>query len=156
MGTSTLPDSEIGALVDRVRLTYDDGCFACGRDNPMGLHLDGFSVAGSVVTASFEPRPQFRGTLTTLHGGITATALDEMLVWAAILTHGVMAVTGTLDLRFRKPTKMGQSLSVQARVDERRGKRLRCSGEMLDDDGQVLAEATGLYIATADISSLLA
>jgi len=121
----------------------------------MGLHLDDFSLDGAVVTASFRPRSQFRGTPNILHGGITATALDEMLVWAAILTHGVMAVTGTLDLRYKGTAEMGQTFFVKAQVDERRGRRLRCSGELLNAEGLVLAEASGLYLATEDVSSLL-
>lgn len=148
--------NHVADLVDRVRVKYDDGCFACGRDNPIGLHLDDFSLDGAVVTASFQPRSQFRGTPTTLHGGITATALDEMLVWAAILTHGVMAVTGTLNLRYKGAAQMGQTFRVNAQVDERRGKRLTCSGQLLNSEGLALAEASGLYLVTEDVSSLLA
>lgn len=147
--------ADIGELVDRVRRQYDDGCFACGRDNPLGLHLDDFQLDDGVVSASFLPRPEFRGTTSVLHGGVTATALDEMLVWAAILTHGVMAVTGTFELRFKKPIPMGDTLRVRARVDERRGRRLLCSGELLDRTGMEMTSAKGMYLVTEDVDSLL-
>lgn len=153
MGSLTLPD--VATLVDRVRRTYDDECFACGRDNPIGLHLDNFKREQEVVSADFTPRPQFRGTPVTLHGGIAATALDEMAVWAAILTHNVMAVTGTLDLRYLQPAAMGQTFLVKARVDDRRGRRLRCSSELATADGNILTRATGLYLVTEDITALL-
>jgi len=153
MGSSALP--EIETLVDRVRLKYDDECFACGRGNPMGLHLDNFSQEQSEISAEFTPRAEFRGTPTTLHGGIAATALDEMAVWAAILTHKVMAVTGTLDLRYQQPATMGQTFLVTARVDERRGRRLRCSSELVTSDGSIVTRASGLYLVTEDISALL-
>lgn len=153
MGSSTLGD--VNAMVDRVRRRYDDECFACGRDNPLGLALDNFKRSDNEVSATFVPRPQFRGTTSVLHGGITATALDEMLVWAAILTHGVMAVTGTFDLRYRKPVPMGQELTVRARVDDRRGRRLQCSGELLNADAIVMTSATGVYLVTEDVGPLL-
>ncbi|TDI39317.1 MAG: PaaI family thioesterase, partial [Acidobacteria bacterium] len=77
-----------------MRRHYDDGCFACGRENPLGLHLDGFSLDDGVVSARFDPREEYRGAGISLHGGVAATALDEMLVWAGILDLKVMSVTG--------------------------------------------------------------
>lgn len=148
-----MPD--IAALVDRVRRRYDDECFACGRDNPLGLHLDGFTLDGDTVGARFAPRQEYRGTENVLHGGVAATAVDELLVWAGILTHGVMSVTGTLELRYRLPAGMEQQFVVSGRVDERRGRRLRVSGEMLDGHGAKVVTATGLYLVTAEVSELL-
>lgn len=146
---------DIASLVDRVRRQYDDECFACGRDNPLGLHLDEFSLEGKTVTATFTPRAEYRGTDGILHGGVAATALDELLVWAGILTLGVMSVTGTLDLRYRRPATMGQTFRVRARVDERRGRRLLASGEIVDAERQEVITATGLYLVTAEISDQL-
>ncbi len=146
---------DIAALVDRVRRQYDDECFACGRDNPLGLHLDDFARQDDTVTASFTPRAEYRGTEGVLHGGVAAAALDELLVWAGILTHGVMSVTGTLDLRFRRPATMGQAFQVRARVDERRGRRLLASGEMIDAAEREVVTASGLFLVTAEIGERL-
>ena len=74
------PDQDIASYVDAVRRHYDDGCFACGRDNPIGLHLDDFSLDEGEVAARFLPRSDYRGSAGGLHGGVTATALDEILV----------------------------------------------------------------------------
>jgi acyl-coenzyme A thioesterase PaaI-like protein len=146
---------DIAALVDAMRAHYDDGCFACGRENPIGLHLDDFDLVDGGVSARFTPRADYRGAGATLHGGIAATALDEMLVWAGILTEGVLTVTGTLDLRYRRPAHVHDSLLVTARVEERSGRRLQISGE-LSVDGQTLVEASGLYLVSADVAELLA
>jgi len=148
-----LPDN-IAGLVDRVRRHYDDRCFACGRDNPIGLQLDDFSSQGSEVAAWFTPRSDYRGVQGSLHGGIAATALDEMLVWAGILTEGIMSVTATLDLRFRKPTTTGTRYEVRGRVEGRSGRRLQVSGELMSG-GQPAVTARGLYVATAEVAGLL-
>lgn len=147
--------TDISDLVDQVRRHYDDGCFACGRENPLGLHLDQFSLADDTVEAWFNPRPEYRGFVGSLHGGIAATALDEILAWAAILTKGLMSVTGRLDLRYRAPLSTDRPLCLRGRVDEASGRRLRVSGE-LESDEKVAVTAQGVYVATADVAELLA
>lgn len=129
-------------------------CFACGPSNPLGLQIDSFEVDDEGnVSASFMPRSQYRGAGDTLHGGIAATALDEILVWAGILTEGVMSVTGTLELKYRRPLTVNHPVTASARVDERRGRRLMVSGTLSDAVG-VAVEGKGLYLMTLDISEL--
>ncbi|MEA1902821.1 MAG: PaaI family thioesterase [Actinomycetota bacterium] len=140
-------------LIDRLRRHYDDGCFACGRDNPLGLNMDDFDFEDGVVSASFNPRPDFRGVQGILHGGVAATALDEILVWAGILNEKVMSVTGTMEMKFRKPVHIADTITVRARIDERRGRRLIASGELVVDD-QVRVQASGLYLVSADLAEM--
>lgn len=144
---------DTATIVDRLRRHYDDGCFACGRENPIGLHLDDFALLDGEVSARFNPRPDYRGAGRSLHGGIAATALDEILVWAGILTERVMSVTGTMELRYRRPVEVSEALAVRARVDERRGRRLRMSGELVVGD-EVRIEASGLYLVTATLEEM--
>lgn len=145
---------DIAEFVDAIRRHYDDGCFACGRDNPIGLHLDDFSFDEGEVKARFKPRPEYRGTEGVLHGGVAATALDEILVWAGILDERVMSVTGTMELRYRKPLTVDDEITVRSRVDERRGRRMKLSGELLVAD-EVRVEASGLYLVSAEVDHLL-
>jgi acyl-coenzyme A thioesterase PaaI-like protein len=149
-----MPD-DIARLVDAVRRHYDDGCFACGRDNPIGLHLDDFTLHDRRVTAWFTPRQEYRGAGTTLHGGVAATALDEMLVWAGILVEEVLSVTGNLGLRYRRPVHVDDSIAVSARVDQRNGRRLRLSGELVIGE-EVMVDASGLYLVTTPVAEMLA
>jgi acyl-coenzyme A thioesterase PaaI-like protein len=146
-----MPD--IARLVDAVRNHYDDGCFACGRENPIGLHLDDFTLDDGRVSARFSPRPEYRGAGTTMHGGVAATALDEILVWAAILNEGVLTVTGKVELRYRHPVHVNEPIVVSARVDERRGRRLRLSRELsVGDEPRV--DASGLYMVSANVDEI--
>ena len=146
---------DVARLVDAVRRHYDDGCFACGRDNPIGLHLDDFDFEDGQVSARFTPRPEYRGAGTTLHGGVAATALDEILGWAGILAEGVLSVTGNIGLRYRRPVHVDDPIVVSARVDERSGRRLRLSGALsVGDEARV--EASGLYLVSVSVEELLA
>lgn len=147
--------TDIAALVDEVRRHYDDECFACGRDNPIGLHIDDFAIEEGEVHASFNPRPGYRGSGSTLHGGVSATALDEIMVWAGILLEGVMSVTGTMDLRYRKPVTVEQEhIRLRGRVVERSGRRLKLAGA-LDVDQVTAVEASGMYLVTEPVEHLL-
>lgn len=145
---------DLATTVDSIRSYYDDQCFACGRENPIGLHLDDFQLEDGQVSARFDPRSHYRGAGRTLHGGVAATALDEMLVWAGLLTEDVLTVTGSLQVRFRHPVDIDESIVVSARVDERRGRRLRISGTLSVDD-EVRVEASGLYLVSASLEDLL-
>lgn len=140
----TLIDHETAALVAEIRNRYPD-CFACGADNPVGLHLDPAEMDDGEAAATFRPIEHHGGAGDTLHGGLAATVLDEIMVWAGILAHRVLTVTGTMDLRFRRPVSVKDEITVRGRVDERRGKRLRCSGEVLVD-GDAAVTAEGLYL----------
>lgn len=146
-------NSDIADFVDKIRRHYDDGCFACGRDNPIGLHLDDFDLVDREVSAKFTPRKDYRGAGEVLHGGVAATALDEMLVWAGILTEKVMTVTGKLELRYRKPLHITDQLTIRARVDELRGKRMTASGELVVGD-EVRTQASGLFLVSADLADM--
>ncbi len=139
-------DDETAALVAEMRADYPH-CFACGPDNPVGLHLEPARLEGGVAVAAFDPSPHHVGADDVLHGGLAATVLDEIMVWAAILSHRVLCVTGTMEVRFRRPVSVSQELVVRGFVEERRGRRLRCSAE-LDAAGETAVTAGGLYLVS--------
>jgi acyl-coenzyme A thioesterase PaaI-like protein len=144
----------LSELVDRVRRHYDDGCFACGRANPSGLRIDDFHEIPRGVAAGFIPGPFHRGTFGVLHGGLAATALDEIMAWAGIILAGVLCVTANLELRFRQPVPVEKPLGLSAWLGERSGRRLRITGELATEAGPAV-EATGLYVVAHQVSDLL-
>ena len=106
-----------------------------------------------VVSAWFDPRPDYRGAGTSLHGGVAATALDEILVWAGLLSEHVMSVTGRMEVRYRRPVEVTESIEARGWVDERSGRRLRVAGELRVND-EVRVAASGLYLVTATLEEL--
>ena len=58
-----------------------------------------------------------------------------------------------MELRYRKPVHVTESILVRARVNERRGKRLSVSGELMVDD-DVRVEASGLYLVTSELAEM--
>ncbi len=119
-------------------------CFVCGVDNPIGLHLT-FWVDGDTVWTEFTPGQEHQGYPSVLHGGITATLLDETMGRVAAL-HNLWMVTVKMELTYRRPVPLGQPLKITARMEELRGSRMTTVGQILLPDGTVAIEAKGLYI----------
>ncbi|MEE9533803.1 MAG: PaaI family thioesterase [Acidimicrobiia bacterium] len=140
-------------LIPKFRELYDQ-CYACGFANPLGLHLDGFHrISETEVGATFQSRPEHRGTVGTMHGGVVAAALDEICAWTAVLAADTMAITAKLELRFRKPVDVGAEYQLIGRLLEQSGSRLKIEGAMLDGS-RTMADVKGLFLATDPVESL--
>ena len=121
------------------------GCFCCGMENPHGLQLLMFTDR-RVVETRFSLRPQFVGFRNTIHGGITATVLDEMMAWACGVGAQTFAYCAELTVRYLQPIAPATELVARGELVENRRRLLLCKAEVLDAAGTVLAEATGKYI----------
>ena len=116
-------------------------CFACGRDNPCGLHLQ-FAFDGKIARATFRPDPAYQGWGNILHGGIIATLLDEAMVYAAYF-QGINALTGEIRVRFRKEVPLEETLIVEGWIENARRSLLLTRSRLLNKEGVVLAEGEG-------------
>ena len=142
--------AEIARIVQLLRDQTGRMCFACGPDNPIGIHLGDPHIEGTDIAARFSPRHEFQGTSGNLHGGIAATVIDEILVWAGILQERVLCVTGKMEVRYRRALSNDGEYVARARVDRRSGRRLEISGEILDD-GRTAITGTGLYLVSREV-----
>lgn len=137
------------STLDALREGYAS-CFGCGLENHTGLRLDDFKVDALSVTTTFEPAARFQGFDGVLHGGVVATALDEISAWSAMLTNGVFVFTARLEIAYRRPAPLGVPLVLEGSVRERSGRRLRIDAQ-LTDAGKVLAQSEGLFVVAKDI-----
>ncbi|MHB9131875.1 MAG: PaaI family thioesterase [Armatimonadota bacterium] len=124
----------------------DRMCFACGKDNPAGLHLT-FSVDDDAYVSYFVADRTHQGYEGIIHGGIIATLLDEIMaryVW----TKAGPAATAKLEVRYRRPAPVGRRIEIRGWITaERRGGRaFETAAVARLEDGTILAEATGLVL----------
>ena len=131
---------------DRVLPPGARQCFACGDDNPIGLHLEGIRREGDEVRASLHPRPEYQSYPGMLHGGLSTTALDEVMGYAAILLAGIWSATATMEVRFRAPVPYDATLELVAGITETRSRRVRAWARLHLPDGTVAVSATGLLV----------
>ncbi len=132
------------------------GCFICGEDNPVGLKLDFFfDRARKMALVEFTPGREHEGYRDLLHGGIISSLLDEVMA-KALLAEEIPVVTSRLTVEFKKPALIGDRLRLEGWVTGRKGRAYFTTGKMLGSDGQVVAEASGVYIrAEGELIELL-
>ena len=81
-------------------------CFACGPDNPRGLHLVFEKTADGAMTAEWIPEPEMEGYQGIVHGGLVSTVLDEAMA-KVVDASGAKALTAELRVRFRQQVSSG-------------------------------------------------
>lgn len=115
-------------------------CFACGPDNPIGLHLDFHFTAEKYVAEKILPH-EYQSYEGVVHGGIVTTMLDEAM-GGYLYSSGEKAVTARLDVRYRKPTPVGEQLVITGWEESRRGSFVNMKATIALADGTVTAEGT--------------
>jgi uncharacterized protein (TIGR00369 family) len=127
-------------------LPHTHSCFVCGDSNTAGLRLR-FETDGRLVRTRFVPRAEHIGFKQTVHGGIIATVLDEIMVWACAVQTRRFGYCAELNVRFTSPLRPGEEVLVTAElVSNRRDKIYEARGELRDASDRVLASATGKYL----------
>jgi acyl-coenzyme A thioesterase PaaI-like protein len=119
-------------------------CFGCSKRNPIGLHL-AFRVADREVWAPFTPQDEHQGWPGYMHGGLVATMLDEAMGWV-IMSQGVWAVTGKINVRYRDPVALHQPVTVVGRIEKDRQRWLLVRAEVRSSEGAVLSEAEAIFM----------
>jgi acyl-coenzyme A thioesterase PaaI-like protein len=106
---------------------------------PLVFTLDGERMRGHGTL----PAP-YTGPPGTVHGGVVAMVLDELLgAVNACLDLG--AYTGTLTVRYERPTPIGDELELEAWVDRTEGRKVFTAGT-ISAGGVVTARADGVFI----------
>src|SRR5262245_26961012 len=127
-------------------LPHTRSCFVCGESNPVGLQMQ-FRTDGRIVHAEFTPRPEHAGFKHVVHGGIIATLLDEIMVWACAVQTKQFAFCAELNVRFQQPLPPGDRAVANAElVSNRRNRIFEAKATLCDAHGNVLATATGKYL----------
>jgi uncharacterized protein (TIGR00369 family) len=120
-------------------------CFACGIENPIGLKMTFYQDEKGRVVATFTPRDEHQGYPGVVHGGIVTALLDEVLGRVAIAAERWM-VTGRLNIRFRRPVHVGETLTIVGEAVSWKKRTLEARGEIRLANGQIGAEATGTFL----------
>jgi acyl-coenzyme A thioesterase PaaI-like protein len=106
---------------------------------PLKIHHDRSGRAWS----EFHLGAAYEGPPGLVHGGVSALILDQMLGEAAG-AGGKPGMTGTLTLRYRRGTPLGE-LSAEAHIDRVEGVKTFAVGHIADAEG-ITVEAEGVFI----------
>ena len=114
-----------------------------GRWHPLAPPLE-LVDAGPEPVAEVTYATSYEGFPGIVHGGFIALGFDFITVLAAFL-NGSRGVTGSLQVKYRKPVPLGEPLRYRAWIDKTSGRAAVVRGELTGPDG-VYAQAETLVI----------
>ncbi len=102
---------------------------------------------GLTAHAEFEVTEHHQGAVGLAHGGLLATAFDEVLGSLNWLLQAP-AVTARLETNFKKPVQVGKVLHVDAQIIGQQGRKVfaQAIGHLDGPQGEVAATADALFI----------
>ena len=119
-----------------------------GYANPISPPVEVWAVLGQDGQREIRGRVTFdypfEGPPTCVHGGVIAELFDELLGLSNILA-GKGAMTGTLTVRYRRPTPLLAPLELAARHTGQDGRKVYAWGGLYHE-GELTAEAEGVFI----------
>jgi acyl-coenzyme A thioesterase PaaI-like protein len=123
-----------------------------GSANPLAVPIRVW-VDGEVVRGAVTFGAAYEGPPGCVHGGFLAASFDEILGMTQSLG-GSPGMTGTLTIRYRKPTPLHVDLSFEGRLDRVEGRKIFTRGTCHAGD-LLTAEAEGIFISV-DFTMFLA
>jgi len=114
-----------------------------GRLNPISPPLE-FTVEGGVVRGRGRYPATFTGPTQSVHGGMIAASFDELLAGVNVANE-LGAMTGTLTIRYRRPTPIFEEVQLEAHCTGSQGRKVFAHGELRAGD-QITAEAEGIFV----------
>lgn len=118
-------------------------CFVCGDKNKIGLKVAFFYEDGK-AKAQYTPTREFEGYKDICHGGILSSLLDEVMIYS-LIAQGIITVTVQIEVKFKKPAKIGELLFLEGQLTEDKGKILITEGKIFKQDGTIIAQSKGKF-----------
>lgn len=124
--------------------TFFDTSPIIGRSNPLAPPVDLEFVEGRIVGhARFGAA--YEGPPGSVHGGYVAAAFDDVLGMTQSLS-GRPGMTGTLTVRYRRPTPLHTDLVFEGELLRVEGRKIFTEGRLFAE-GELRAEAEAIFIS---------
>ena len=121
----------------RTELEAATMCFACGKDNPIGLQIE-FHVQDDECNAEFTPNEN--------HVGILYSALDDVTA-NVLYKQRRKAHTARCEIRYRQPTRVGETLLLKGWIEKEKGRLVVLKGEARrKSDNVVVADCEARFM----------
>ena len=123
-------------------------CLVCGMENQLGLKASFFELENRELVAVFTPVDIHQGYPGRLHGGMTASVLDETIGRAIMVRYDetVWGVTVDFNIRYKNPIPLHQELRVITRITDENRRLFEGTGELILANGDIGATARGKYL----------
>ena len=120
--------------------------FGSSLDNPDGLQLSlTFDEDTKSVYGEFKVPDKFQGMTGTVHPGIMATMLDEIMT-KINRSLNLNTFTGELSIRYLQSASINENLYLRGWFVKKNKKMVENRAEIENEIGKVLARGKGKYI----------
>ncbi|MDZ4725681.1 MAG: PaaI family thioesterase [Leptospira sp.] len=121
-------------------------CFACGQNHSTGLHMKFYTDETSVFSELNLPHT-FAGWSRLIHGGVTATILDETLAWTVIYLRQSFILTKSLTIDYLRPLFVEEDIfSIGNILSQVSDKELLVEATILNSKKEICAKASGKIV----------
>jgi uncharacterized protein (TIGR00369 family) len=117
-----------------------------GNENGMKLTI----VKLGEIIYEMEVLPKHLATPTTIHGGMIAAMMDGVIGVAAlslVAPEGRLVSTVEYKINYFKPAFIGDILTGKGRVDNEGKRIIHTSGEIYNQNNEIIAKAMGTFNA---------
>jgi len=115
-----------------------------GPANPIAPPMTIYKKDDKTMEALVSFSPAYEGGPGLVHGGAIASAFDELLGLAQLLS-GDAGMTGSLKVRYRSPCPIQTELHMEGRVAKMDGRRIVAKGTLHHED-LLVADAEATFI----------
>ena len=120
-------------------------CLVCGVKNDLGLKARFYQLENGELASVFNSKEFHQSYPGRVHGGISAAILDETIGRAiSVSDETVWGVTGSLELRYKKPVPI--DIITVARVTRDTRKLFEGEGEIILPNGEIAVTAKAKYV----------
>ena len=119
-------------------------CFVCGEKNHAGLQVR-FYIENDTVKVRFQGQAHHCGYKDVVHGGISASVMDECMGWAAAYAIKRMCVTAELSIRYRRRVPGESEMTIITEVTRIARRLVYVKATMVDDEGTVYVTGEGSF-----------
>lgn len=133
-------------------------CFGCGVKNANGLHIKSYWCLDKIhVISTHVPDARYVGWPSLVYGGLISCLIDCHSYWTVMANHyraegrepgtlpRIDCVTGSLAVKYIKPTPMGVPLNLKARVEGKIGRKTRVLCEVYAGD-KLTASGDSIFV----------
>ena len=97
------------------------------------------------LTGYFFAKEKYQGYNGKLHGGVLSWLLDSLMT-QCLFGHGIKAVTGKLDIRYRKPIDVNTHLNISVNIESEKRKKYYTLNAIVYEEKTRKAEADAVFV----------
>lgn len=125
----------------------NDMCVVCGDKNPFSLNTKYYCLENNMIVGLCNGKDIHASYPNRMHGGMICALLDETIGRAVQVTNeNIWGVTIELNITYRKPTPLNQTLKCVAKITELSTRTFKGVGFIETQDGIITAQAQATYV----------